>query len=62
MQSNLLIGTWNFSFTTSCPQYVSSFCHLLTLILNDNLHKDIHREDRLGSHKFLQVITEIYLI
>lgn len=49
MESNHLIGMWNFSFTTSCPQYLRrvSNCYLPTLIFNDNLHKDIHREKRL---------------
>lgn len=49
MQSNILIGIWNFSFTTPCSQYLRrvSNCHLPTLILNDNLHKDIHREKTL---------------
>lgn len=62
MQSNLLIGTWNYSFMTFCPQYLrrGPKC-LLTLILNDNSHEDIHREKRPGCYEFLQMITEIYL-
>lgn len=61
-QSNLLIGTRDFYFTTSCPQYLRRISNHYFLRSTLTTYTKF-REKRFGCYEFfLQMITEIYLI